>query len=175
MQRFQTLGNYWLVTWEKTPSLPPVKCKKNTLDMSAPLSPHTPDALDAAAEQLEVEARRLRRKARQARDRLEQARAHARKSRLGRDIARAMLIDGKPFGTVSHAVAAATGARIDTAIHWTEKEARTIDKDARARRNEAIMRMKAQGDTNARIAQKLAMHEKSVARIVGQMRRKKAG
>ncbi|PKQ00697.1 MAG: hypothetical protein CVT74_02695 [Alphaproteobacteria bacterium HGW-Alphaproteobacteria-13] len=59
----------------------------------------------------------------------------------------------------------------ETAIHVTQQEARALDRQQRQRRNETIMRLKSQGLTNAKIAARLQMHEKSVARIVGQMRR----
>jgi DNA-binding CsgD family transcriptional regulator len=52
-----------------------------------------------------------------------------------------------------------------------EQEARKTARERLALRNEEIMRLKRRGFTNLQIAARMDLHEKSVARIGGRMRR----
>lgn len=161
------------VTWTPSPLLQPVKYKKITVDMLYRPGPDLANALDAAADALEREARRLRRRADAARQADAAARDLTRRLNSARDIARRALISGAPLHAASHAVMhAQTGLPIDTAIWLAAQEARALDRTQRQRRNEAIIRMKSRGLSNAQIGQRLNLHAKSVARIVSQMRRR---
>ncbi|MEQ8610103.1 MAG: hypothetical protein RLO08_00250 [Parvibaculaceae bacterium] len=168
----QELSNTPPVTVTFDPRLQPVKYEKIRLEPAVLPNSAFANSLDEAAAALEREARRLRRSAEAARERDRNERELRARLDAARAIARKALASGQPFGIASHAVMSASAALPpETAIYVTQQEARALDRQQRQRRNETIMRLKSQGLTNAKIAARLQMHEKSVARIVGQMRR----
>ena len=168
----QRFSNSYLVTSPAPDWLQPVKYKINALDMTPKASPAYADALDAAALALETEARRLRSRAESARQLEAAARQRNRRLDLAREIARAAIQSGASLPAASFAIMRAkTGLPDETAIMLATQAARALDRTQRQRRNETIMRLKLEGYSNARIAERLRMHPKSVARIVGQMRR----
>ncbi|MFA7637997.1 MAG: hypothetical protein WCY02_01680 [Parvibaculum sp.] len=79
--------------------------------------------------------------------------------------------DKRPFGEAAHEIANYTRAPIEAVIQVMQQEARKTDRETRYLRNEEIMRLKRQGMTNVQIAARMGLHEKSIARISGQMRR----
>lgn len=128
-------------------------------------------SLDDAARALEAEAARLRRRA----DELRRAEARSRSWERARGRIRAAAIiatrEGLPFGHAAHEIAADLGAPIEAVIQIMEQEARKTARERLALRNEEIMRLKRRGFTNLQIAARMDLHEKSVARIGGRMRR----
>lgn len=128
-------------------------------------------SLDDAADAMEAEARRLRRRA----DELRRAEARAKSWERARGRIRAAAIiatrEGLPFGFAAHEIAADLGAPIEAVIQIMEQEARKTARERLALRNEEIMRLKRRGFTNSQISARMGLHEKSVARIGGRMRR----
>ncbi|PKQ07303.1 MAG: hypothetical protein CVT72_03740 [Alphaproteobacteria bacterium HGW-Alphaproteobacteria-11] len=128
-------------------------------------------SLDAAADALEAEARRLRRNAAELRDHIDRQRRLTELRHRARAAAVAASRSGRDFGTAAHEIARQTGAPIEAVIQIMEVEFRKTARERLALRNEAIMRLKRQGLTNAEIGDRIGLHEKSVARIGGRMRR----
>lgn len=128
-------------------------------------------SLDDAADAMEAEARRLRRRA----DELRRAEARAKSWDRARGRIRAAAIiatrEGLPFGFAAHEIAAELGAPVEAVIQIMEQEARKTARERLALRNEEIMRLKRRGFTNSQISARMGLHEKSVARIGGRMRR----
>lgn len=128
-------------------------------------------ALGDAAEALEAEARQLRRRAyefeRNANRELswqstrKQIRAAAIRASRG----------NRPFAEAAHEIARYTQAPLLSVVQVMQEEVRKTSRETRYLRNEEIMRLKRQGLTNAEIGRRMGLHEKSVARISGQMRR----
>lgn len=128
-------------------------------------------SLDDAAAALEAEARRLRHRA----DEIRHAEARAKTWETLRGRIRAAAINatrkGISFGLAAHAIAADIGAPIEAVIQVMEQETRKTARERLALRNEEIMRLKRKGLTNGQISARMGLHEKSVARIGGRMRR----
>ena len=130
----QELGKYFSVTWACPPLLQPVKYKKPLDPAPTSRTPSTPPPPPANSPAAAL---------------IQPATSR---------------ISGAPLQAASHAVMhAQTGLPIDTAIWLAAQEARPLDRTQRQRRNEAIMRMKAQGLSNAQIGERINMHAKSVA------------
>lgn len=128
-------------------------------------------SFDDAATALEAEARSLRRRADEMRS--AEARAKAWERARGRIRAAAILAtrEGLPFGHAAHEISADLAVPVEAVIQIMEQEARKTARERLALRNEEIMRLKRRGKTNAQIAARMQLHEKSVARIGGKMRR----
>ncbi|MFN4231344.1 hypothetical protein [Parvibaculum sp.] len=128
-------------------------------------------SLDDAAAALEAEARRLRHRATELRSAEQQAKVWEKARARIRAASIIATREGIPFARAAFDIAAEIGAPIEAVIQIMEQEARKTARERLHLRNEEIMRLKRRGKTNAEIAARMDLHEKSVARIGGRMRR----
>lgn len=128
-------------------------------------------ALGDAAEALEAEARQLRRRAMEFERNANREMSWQVTRKQIREAAIRASRDKRPFAEAAHDIARIHLAPLPAVIQVMQQEVRKTDRETRYLRNEEIMRLKRQGMTNAEIARRMGLHEKSVARISGQMRR----